>query len=220
MNNTININKSILSDHDQQAKLLEEEFKKNNIFVINWVSSPGAGKTELLSVLSKQLISLNYKIGVIVGDLATDNDAQRIKISGAQAYQINTNGNCHLEVNMIRKALNHLNWLSLDYLFIENVGNLVCPANFYLGENLRIVLMSVTEGEDKPLKYPSMFNSSNICIISKFDLKDAVNFNQEVALKNIISVNPDIRIFTLSSKTQVGLKEFIVELAKYRMISE
>jgi len=205
----LQIRKGILESNDLAAQKLRKDFSQKNVLVINVVSSPGSGKTELLTLLIKKLITNGLKVCAVVGDLATDNDALRLKSSGAPSYQINTNGNCHLDANMIEKSLKKIPWKSADILFIENVGNLVCPASYDLGENMRIILMSVTEGEDKPLKYPTMFNSADICIISKMDLSKAVNFNEKLALQNITSVNPDIKIFNSSAKKDVGVDKIV-----------
>lgn len=205
----LQIRKGILENNDLAAQKLRKDFSQKNVLVINVVSSPGSGKTELLTLLIKKLIKSGLKVCAVVGDLATDNDALRLKSSGAPSYQINTNGNCHLDANMIEKSLKKVPWKSADILFIENVGNLVCPASYDLGENMRIILMSVTEGEDKPLKYPTMFNSADICIISKIDLSKAVDFNKKLAIQNITSVNPNIKIFESSAKKDIGVDKII-----------
>ncbi|HWS48804.1 MAG TPA: hydrogenase nickel incorporation protein HypB [Candidatus Methanoperedens sp.] len=205
----LQIRKGILESNDLAAQKLRKDFSQKNVLVINVVSSPGSGKTELLTILIKKLIKKGLKVCAVVGDLATDNDALRLKSSGASSYQINTNGNCHLDANMIEKSLKKVPWKSADILFIENVGNLVCPASYDLGENMRIILMSVTEGEDKPLKYPTMFNSADICIVSKIDLSEAVDFNKKLAIQNITSVNPNIKIFESSAKKGIGVDKII-----------
>lgn len=205
----LQIRKGILENNDLAAQKLRKDFSQKNVLVINVVSSPGSGKTELLTLLIKKLIKSGLKVCAVVGDLATDNDALRLKSSGSPSYQINTNGNCHLDANMIEKSLKKVPWKSADILFIENVGNLVCPASYDLGENMRIILMSVTEGEDKPLKYPTMFNSADICIISKIDLSKAVDFNKKLAIQNITSVNPNIKIFESSAKKDIGVDKII-----------
>lgn len=210
------IRKGILESNDQLAHKLRAMFMQKGILVINVVSSPGSGKTELLTVLSKSLIKRGLKVCAVVGDLATDNDAQRLKHSGAETYQINTNGNCHLDANMIERSLKKVSWKTADVLFIENVGNLVCPANFDLGEDLRLVLMSVTEGEDKPSKYPTMFNSADLCVISKMDLAKATGFKERLAVQNIRNINPAMHIMKTSAKKNVGIKELASFLLKKR----
>lgn len=209
----LQIRKGILENNDVLAHKLRQKFSQKNILVINVVSSPGSGKTEFLTVLIKKLIKKGLKVCAVVGDLATDNDALRLKSSGAPSYQINTNGNCHLDANMIEKSLTKIPWENADIIFIENVGNLVCPASYDLGENIRIVLISVTEGEDKPLKYPTMFNSSDICVISKIDLSRAVEYNKKIAIQNISSVSPDIKIFETSAKKDIGVDKIVSYLS-------
>lgn len=204
----LELRKNILEENDFLASKLRDDFSKNKVFVVNVVSSPGSGKTELLTKLMSFLIEKNFKVSAVVGDLATDNDAQRMKNSGAEVYQINTHGNCHLEAIVIKESLDHISWKTSDFLFIENVGNLVCPASYDLGENIRIVLMSVTEGEDKPLKYPTMFNSSDICIISKMDLAMAVEFDEKLAIQNIRKVCPSCKIYKTSAKVGTGVDTF------------
>ena len=204
---SISISKPILNENDIHAEKLRAQFKKNNTLVLNVVSSPGSGKTELVTVLAKHLIQNGKKVAVIVGDLATDNDAVRIRSSGAETYQINTNGTCHLDARMIQKALAHLDWIKADILIIENVGNLVCPASYDLGEALRIVLLSVTEGEDKPAKYPSMFHSSQLCVITKMDLAEACEFNLKRAKDFILDVAPHITIVETSAKRDEGINK-------------
>lgn len=203
----ITIRKGILDDNDQRAKDLRLMFAEREVVVINVVSSPGSGKTELLTVLAKKLIERGLKVCVIVGDLATENDAIRLKKSGAETFQINTNGNCHLDALMIEKSLKEVDWKNADILFIENVGNLVCPASYDLGENLRMVILSVTEGEDKPSKYPTIFNSADIAIISKIDLAEVVDFDEKKAKQNIQNVNPAITIIQTSAKKNIGINE-------------
>jgi len=203
------IRKNMLEKNDFLARKLRSDFSKNRLFVVNIVSSPGSGKTELLVKLIKSLSRHKIKAGAIVGDLATDNDARRIKATGARTVQINTDGNCHLDAEMINRSLKKLNYKNLDFLFIENVGNLVCPAGYDLGENIRIVLMSVTEGEDKPSKYPVMFNSSDLCVISKTDLSEVCNFKKKLAEENILNVAPDIKILSISARKGHGLNQLI-----------
>lgn len=205
----LNIRQGILEDNDRLAHSLRSKFNSHKVLVINVVSSPGSGKTELLSHLISKLIARGKKVCAVVGDLETDNDAKRIQASGAEAYQIKTHGNCHLDANLIKKSLKNINWQDADILFIENVGNLVCPASYDLGEGLRIVLMSVTEGEDKPLKYPTIFNSADICVISKTDLTAAVEFDEKTAIANITNISPDIKIIKTSAKKDEGLDELI-----------
>ncbi len=216
----LEIRKGILSDNDHLAETLRTKFHNHRVLVVNVVSSPGSGKTELLTVLIKKLIQKKQKVVAIVGDLETDNDAKRLAASGAESYQINTNGNCHLDAQMIEKSLKKLDWKNSDILFIENVGNLVCPASYDLGEDMRLVVLSVTEGEDKPLKYPTMFNSADICVISKMDLATAVEFDEGAATENILNVSPNIQILKTSAKKGNGIEELAEVLMKAKKIKE
>ena len=199
------IAQSILSKNDRLAERNRGYFLAKGLLVLNILSSPGSGKTALIE---KTITDLKHKLtaGVIVGDLETDNDAKRLRNSGAPVIQITTGNVCHLEANMVLQASQHINLDSLDLLIIENVGNLVCPAAYDLGENLRVVLLSVTEGEDKPLKYPTMFKSADVVIINKIDLAEAVEFEREKALTNIQRIAPNATIFEVSARTSTGMK--------------
>lgn len=192
----------------RQNNLLAERnrgfFEAKNVFVINMVSSPGSGKTSLLeSTINKLKGEIPFY--VIEGDQQTMNDANRINATGAPVIQINTGNGCHLDAEMINKAVKQLNVEQNSFLIIENVGNLVCPALFNLGESKRVVVMSVTEGEDKPLKYPGMFYSSDICIINKTDLLPYVDFNIKKAKEYALQVNHHLQIFEVSAKTGEGM---------------
>lgn len=201
----LEVHQSILSVNDRMAERNRGYFKALGLLVLNVVSSPGSGKT---TFIQKTVAALGKRLptGVIVGDLETDNDAQRLRAAGATAVQITTGTLCHLEAGMVARAVGALDAKSLGLLVIENVGNLVCPSSFDLGEDLRVVLLSVTEGEDKPLKYPPIFNSANAVIITKCDLAAAVEFNRDQALANIRRVSPAAKIFEISSKTGAGLE--------------
>jgi hydrogenase nickel incorporation protein HypB len=216
MTRIVEIRKDILNKNDQLAKELRSDFKQENVFVINVVSSPGSGKTELLQKIMAHLIADGYAVGALVGDLETENDAKRLAESGAKVKQINTHNSCHLDGEMIKKAREEISWQNLDILIIENIGNLVCPASYDLGENIRIVLMSVTEGEDKPLKYPTMFNSADLCVITKMDLAEAVEFDRSQAIKNIRRVNPNIRVLATSAKNGEGVREMADLIKSYQ----
>ena len=194
------------------ARALRRRFTDAGIFVASLVSSPGAGKTALLRETLLRLKE-QYKVAALVGDLATENDAKRLAESGAPARQIITGTVCHLEAEMIESAMQGWNLEELDALFIENVGNLVCPASYDLGEAMRIVLFSTTEGEDKPLKYPTIFNTADVALITKMDLAEAVGFKREEALENIQNVRPGMQILELSSKSGEGFDVWI-ELLK------
>jgi hydrogenase nickel incorporation protein HypB len=183
-------------------------FATKKLLTLNVVSSPGSGKTTLLQETAK-LLHPELRLGVIVGDLATDNDARRLREAGVPVVQITTGTLCHLEAGMITRALDHLNPDQLDVLIIENVGNLVCPADFDLGEHLRVVLLSVTEGEDKPLKYQPMFHSADVAIITKTDMAAAASFNRAQALANLHQIAHHARILELSARTGEGMSAWL-----------
>lgn len=212
----VEVREKVLKQNDILARALRQNFKLAGVFVASFVSSPGSGKTKLLektlSVLNKK-----YSMAVLVGDLATDNDAVRLAATNVPVKQIITGTICHLDATMIDNSLQEWDLNKLDALFIENVGNLVCPSSYDLGEELRLVLMSVTEGEDKPLKYATIFNTADIAIITKLDLAEAVEFDFSLAHKNIQAVRPGIKVFELSAKTGQGMDkwlEFIQENLK------
>jgi hydrogenase nickel incorporation protein HypB len=194
------------------ARALRERFRSEGVFVVSLVSSPGSGKTAFLEKILT-LLRPRHHVAALVGDLATDNDAARLKRSQAPVKQIVTGTVCHLEAAMVQNALQDWNLRDLDFLFIENVGNLVCPSSYDLGESLRLVLMSVTEGEDKPLKYPTIFNSADIAIVTKNDLAVAVEFDWNAAQANIQAVRPGMKIFRVSTKSGEGVDEFLDFLA-------
>lgn len=201
----VEVRQNVLKQNDLLARELRERFRQNGVGVISLVSSPGAGKT---AFLEKMLSSLKtqYMVAALVGDLATENDAARLARSGAPVKQITTGTVCHLDATMIQTALEEWNLEELDILFIENVGNLVCPSSYDLGENLRVVLLSVTEGEDKPLKYPTIFNTADVALITKIDLAEAVEFDLSAAHDNIQRVRPGMRVFEVSAKTGEGME--------------
>ncbi|HHP7231544.1 MAG TPA: hydrogenase nickel incorporation protein HypB [Xenococcaceae cyanobacterium] len=200
----IEINQGILRKNDRLAERNRNYFKSKELLVINLLSAPGSGKTALIERMLQEYV--NYlDIGVIVGDLATDNDARRLQSKGASTIQIITGNACHLEADMVAQAASKLDVDHLDLLIIENVGNLVCPAAYDLGEDLRVVLLSVTEGEDKPLKYPTMFKSAQIVVINKIDLAEAVEFARDRAIANIQKIAPQAQIFEVSAKTGQGM---------------
>ena len=212
----IKLEKKILSRNDMLAAELRQQFLKERVAVINMVSSPGSGKTSLLEKTLEGL-SRELSIAVIEGDLQTANDAKRIAVTGVPVHQINTGSACHLEAEMIRKALDHFNLKDLDLLIIENVGNLVCPSAFDLGEDLRVVLVSVTEGDDKPLKYPAMFHTAQLMVVSKVDLLPHTDFSVDAVIENARSLNPGIRILQTSCRTGEGLpdwNQFILSLVE------
>lgn len=201
----IDIHQGILSKNDRLAQQNRSYFQSKRLLAINLLSSPGSGKTALIERMLQEWGDF-LNIGVIVGDLATDNDARRLQKQGAPTVQITTGNACHLEADMVAKAVHQLDVDHLDLLIIENVGNLVCPAAYDLGEDLKVVLLSVTEGEDKPLKYPTMFKSAQAVIINKIDLAAAVEFEREKAIANIEKIAPQAQIFEVSAKTGQGIK--------------
>jgi hydrogenase nickel incorporation protein HypB len=206
----VEVRKNVLKQNDTIARALRERFRAAGVFVVSLVSSPGSGKTAFLEK-TLTLLRKNYCVAALVGDLATENDAVRLARSQAPVKQITTGTLCHLEAAMVAKALIEEKWdlNQLNFLFVENVGNLVCPSSYDLGEDLRLVLISVTEGEDKPLKYPTIFNSADVAIVTKTDLSEAVEFNWDTAYGNIQAVRPGMRVFKLSSKTGDGMTEYL-----------
>jgi hydrogenase nickel incorporation protein HypB len=204
----IDLNVDILSQNNLLAQRNRGFFEGRNVLCLNLVSSPGSGKTTILEKTIKALLPAR-QIFVIEGDQQTSNDALRIESAGAPAIQINTGTGCHLDANMIQSALKKMEVASGSVLFIENVGNLVCPAMFDLGEQKRVVVISVTEGDDKPIKYPYMFQSSDLCIINKTDLLPYVDFDMEKATAYALQLNPKLEIIALSSKTGDGMQEWL-----------
>jgi hydrogenase nickel incorporation protein HypB len=200
----VQVRQHVLKQNDLVARALRERFHESRTFVVSLVSSPGAGKTAFLEKVLAQLRE-RHRVAALVGDLATDNDAKRLARSQVPVKQITTGTVCHLEAEMVRSALEDWRLEELDFLFIENVGNLVCPSTFDLGEDLRGVLFSVTEGEDKPLKYPTIFNTADVAIITKMDLAAAAEFDMDVARRSIQAVRPGMEIFQVSAKTGEGM---------------
>jgi len=207
----IEIRQGVLSKNDHLAVGLRSRFQQAQLLALNFVSSPGTGKTAFLERMMRDMRAAGHPVAALVGDVQTDNDAKRLARSGAPVRQIVTDGMCHLEVQMVTSHLEDwgLDLNTLEFFFIENVGNLVCPTWYDLGEDLRVVLLSVTEGEDKPLKYPPMFNSADVAVITKMDLAGPCEFDRELAHTNIQSVRPGMRIFETSAKTGAGIPEFI-----------
>jgi hydrogenase nickel incorporation protein HypB len=212
---TVNLNRSLLEKNDRLAERNRGFFQAKKLLVLNIVSAPGSGKTTFIRETAVKLAG-RLRVGVIVGDLATDNDAAQLREAGIPVVQITTGTVCHLDAEMISKAAAQLDLDSLDVLVIENVGNLVCPADYDLGEELRVVLLSVTEGEDKPLKYPPMFHSANVVVITKSDLGAAAGFNRSQALTNLKRISHHARIFELSAKTGDGMAAWQDFLTKQR----
>lgn len=212
----IDIRQGVLSKNDELAAQLRTRFAAAQVFVLNVVSSPGAGKTTLLEKTISGLLERGLAVAALVGDLATDNDARRLAVTGAPVRQIETAGNCHLEADIVERFLAGWELDKLDVLFIENVGNLVCPASYDLGEALRVVLFSTTEGEDKPLKYPPMFNSSDAVVITKIDLADAVEFDRATALASVNSVHPGVPVLEVAAKKGIGMDAWLDYLLAQR----
>lgn len=205
---TINVNKDILGVNEALALNLKKTFENNKTFVINLMAAPGAGKTSTILRLIENL-SGKFKMGVIEGDIASDIDSRKIQERNVDVVQINTDGACHLDANMITAACSGLGIEGKDLVIIENVGNLVCPAEFNLGENVKMMILSVPEGHDKPLKYPLMFTESQALLINKVDLTPYTDFNMEEFQKTVRAMNPDIKMFPVSAKTGEGFAPLV-----------
>ncbi len=200
----LEVRRGLLKKNDELARALRLRFEEAGVFVVNLVSGPGSGKTALL----EQTLSLFHgrlRTAALVGDLATENDARRLARSGAPVRQITTGTVCHLDAEMTERALKGWDLAGLDVLFIENVGNLVCPSSYDLGEAVRAVLFSVTEGEDKPLKYPTIFNTADVVVLTKMDLSEAVGFDRETALRNIEAARPGVPVLETSVRGEPGI---------------
>jgi len=197
----------LLGSNKKIANEIRKKLEKKGILTINLLSSPGTGKTTLLEKMSEKL-KADYKMAVIEGDIETERDAERIRAKGIPAWQIITGGACHLEAKMVGKLFSEIP-ADLDFLFIENVGNLVCPASYDLGENIRCVLLSTPEGDDKPKKYPKAFTTSDCLIITKLDLIPFLSFDLEYARKEALEINPKLEIFTTSALKDSGIDELI-----------
>jgi len=204
----VQVRQRVLKHNDVAARALRDRFHAAGTYVVSLVSSPGSGKTAILEDMLGRLRE-RLRVAALVGDLATDNDARRLARSGVPVKQITTGTVCHLEADMVTSALEGWDLESLDILFIENVGNLVCPSTFDLGEDLRLVLFSVTEGEDKPLKYPTIFHTADVALITKIDLAGAVDFDAPAVHRNIHSVRPGMEIFEVSAKTGEGMERWL-----------
>ena len=211
----VEVRKNVLKQNDMLARELRRRFRDAGAYVVSLVSSPGAGKTTLLEKILTKLRPQS-RVAALVGDLATENDAARLAHSGAPVKQITTGTVCHLDAQMIESALEGWKLEELDILFIENVGNLVCPSSYDLGEDLRLVLLSATEGEDKPLKYPTIFNTADVAVITKVDLAAATEFDLPLAHENIQRVRPGMRVLEVSAKTGQGLDEMLKLMEEMR----
>jgi hydrogenase nickel incorporation protein HypB len=212
----LEIRQRVLSKNDELARGLRNRLHAHGLFTLNVVSSPGTGKTRFLEETLRRLVRRGAHPVALVGDLATDNDAQRLQRSGVPVRQITTAGRCHLEAEMITAHLEGWDLDAYDMLFIENVGNLVCPSSYDLGEDLRVVMLSVTEGEDKPVKYPSLFNSADLAVITKLDLAEACETDMQAMRDNLQAIRPGIRVFETSARTGAGLDEWIAFLVEQR----
>ncbi len=201
----VEVRRNVLKHNDQVASGLRRRFAETGVFVVSLVSSPGSGKTTFLEK-TLTLLAQQYHPAALVGDLATENDAARLARSRVPVRQITTGTLCHLEAAMVERALEGWTLTDFDFLFIENVGNLVCPASYDLGENLRLVLVSVTEGEDKPLKYPTIFNGADIAVLTKVDLAEVVEFDWAAFERNIQAVRPEMTLIPVSAKTGEGMR--------------
>ncbi len=215
----VEVRKDILKKNDEIARALRGRFRESGVFVVSLVSSPGAGKTTLLEETLRRL-GATHRVAALVGDLATENDAARLGRSGMPVRQITTGTVCHLDAEMVNGALDGWNVGGLDMLFIENVGNLVCPASYDLGEALRVVLMSVTEGEDKPLKYPTIFNTADIAMITKIDLAAATGFRRDDLVAAFEAVRPGITVLETSARTGAGMENWLGTLERLHRPSE
>jgi len=213
--NRIAIEKKVLSENDQIAARLRDELRRNRTLVLNFISSPGSGKTMLLEK-TLEMLPRGTRAAVLTGDIQTDNDARRLARYGYPVRQITTAGACHLDARMVEKHL--AGWLDksqpLDLLLIENVGNLVCPTSYDLGEDAKIVVLSVTEGEDKPLKYPGIFRKAELMILNKIDLLPYVPFDPELAIANARRIDPEIEIIETSCTTGAGLEQWLAWLVR------
>ena len=213
----VEVRRNILKANDVAARTLRERFRTATVTAVSLVSSPGSGKT---AFLEKTLTAMRerWRVAALVGDLATENDAARLARSGAAVRQIVTGTVCHLEAEMVRKALEGWELSELDFLFVENVGNLVCPSSYDLGEQMRVVLLSVTEGEDKPLKYPTIFHSADVAVITKMDLAAAVEFDEAAARANVERVRLGMPVLAVSAKTGAGMEDWVRAVEELRCV--
>lgn len=211
----VEVRQNVLKHNDTVARALRERFEQAGVYVVSLVSSPGSGKTTFLEETLKRLRD-RFRVAALVGDLATENDAARLARAEVPVRQITTGTVCHLDAEMVEKALAQWELPALDFLFIENVGNLVCPATFDLGEAFRLVLFSTAEGEDKPLKYPTIFHTADLAVITKLDLATAVEFDATAAHQSIQQVRPGMPVLEVSAKRGQGMPEWIALLEQRR----
>jgi hydrogenase nickel incorporation protein HypB len=203
----VKVLQNILGANDQIAARNRELLDKNGVRAINIMSSPGAGKTSLILQTIKNL--QGKSLAVVEGDIASTMDADKIGEEGVEVVQINTGGECHLDANMLSIALAELNLKTIDLMFIENVGNLICPAEFNLGEHRKVMILSLPEGDDKPFKYPLMFTTADVVIVNKIDLRPVLDFNLEAFSAHVQGINPDVKLFTISCKTGEGVSDWV-----------
>ncbi|TGE37898.1 hydrogenase nickel incorporation protein HypB [Desulfosporosinus fructosivorans] len=201
----IEVMANLLSSNDIQAEVNRAHFRKNHCLAINVIGSPGAGKTALLEK-TLPLLGVDMKVGVIEGDIFTSKDADRIAAQEVPVIQINTGGGCHLDSKMVSKVLPEFNWQATDLMIIENVGNLVCPADFDLGEAFKVIVLSIVEGDDKPAKYPVIFRNAKAVVLNKMDLEAFTDVNMNNMKQDILAINPDIQIFEVSCRNGNGLE--------------
>jgi hydrogenase nickel incorporation protein HypB len=211
----VEVRQHVLKKNDMLARRLRARFEAAGVCVVSLVSSPGSGKTTLLEYTLGALAPTS-RAAALVGDLATDRDAERLKRAGVPVRQITTGTVCHLDASMVEAALADWDLHALDFLFVENVGNLVCPASYDLGESLRVVLLSVTEGEDKPLKYPTIFNTADLAVITKVDLATAVDFDRNEVVRNLDELRPGLEVIELSARSGAGISIWLAKLRAVR----
>ncbi len=204
----LDVRQKILAANQAAAEQLRADWGESGTLTLNLIASPGAGKTTLLEASLARLRPLGYQAAVLVGDIATERDAERIRALGIRAHQILTGGSCHLDARLVQQALAKVAWLHPDILFIENVGNLICPTSYDLGEDFKVALLSVTEGDDKPFKYPAIFARAAVTLITKCDLLPHVDFDVETVLQRISTLNSSGRVLTCSARTGEGLQDW------------
>ncbi len=209
------IQEKVLNENQRLAGELRQRFAEHGVFCLNLISSPGSGKTSLLE-RTLEALPRGARVAVLTGDIQTDNDARRLARAGFPVQQITTGGTCHLDARMITRALEAWRLETIEVLLIENVGNLVCPSSYDLGEHAKVVLFSVTEGEDKPLKYPSIFAKAELCVLNKIDLLPYVNFDMQQAKANVQAVHPGMPVLQTSCTTRAGLDDWMAWLQTRR----
>ena len=212
----VELRRNVLDHNDVLAQALRRRYTAAGTLCVNVVSGPGTGKTELLTAVLRRFVERGVRAAALVGDCATDNDAVRLAAAGAPVRQIVTEGMCHLEADLVERHLAGWDLDAIDVLIVENVGNLVCPSGFDLGEAVRIVALSVTEGEDKPLKYPHLFHSSDLAVVTKIDLAEACEYDDALARRNIATVAPGITVLATSAKRGLGVDALVDELLARR----